>query len=48
MSTLDAPLENNGRFADTFDSGGLPMPAARRVAVVDFLPFTDLDAETAA
>ena len=34
MSSLDALLENNRRFADTFDRGNLPMPPARRVAVV--------------
>jgi hypothetical protein len=44
MSMLVALLENTRRFADTFDSGHLPTPPARRVAVVHFLPFTDLDA----
>ncbi len=34
MSTLDALLENNRRFAAGFDRGDLPMPPARRVAVV--------------
>jgi carbonic anhydrase len=34
MGTLDALLENNRRFADSFDRGDLPIPPARRVAVV--------------
>ena len=34
MSTFDALLENNRRFAAGFDRGDLPMPPARRVAVV--------------
>jgi len=34
MSTFDTLLENNRRFAAAFDRGDLPMPPARRLAVV--------------
>ncbi len=34
MATTDELLQNNGRYAQDFDSGGLPMPPARKVAIV--------------
>jgi carbonic anhydrase len=34
MSVTDQLLENNGRFAATFDKGDKPMPPASKVAVV--------------
>jgi carbonic anhydrase len=34
MSVTDELLENNDRFATTFDKGDKPMPPARKVAVV--------------
>jgi len=34
MSVTDELLENNGRFAATFDKGDKPMPPASKVAVV--------------
>jgi carbonic anhydrase len=34
MSQFDEFLEANGTFVESFDKGGLPMPPARKVAVV--------------
>ena len=34
MSTTDELLENNGRFAESFDRGALPLPPARKIAIV--------------
>jgi carbonic anhydrase len=34
MSVTDQLLENNERYAEAFDKGDLPMPPAKRVAVV--------------
>lgn len=34
MSTTDALLENNRRYAEAFDQGGKPMPPARKVAIL--------------
>jgi carbonic anhydrase len=34
MSTIDELLENNRSFAADFEKGGLPLPPARKVAVV--------------
>ncbi len=34
MSTTDELLANNERYAASFDRGGLPLPPARKVAVV--------------
>lgn len=34
MSTTDQLLENNARYAKSFDRGGLPMPPAKKVAVL--------------
>lgn len=34
MSTTDQLLENNARYAASFDRGGLPMPPAKKVAVL--------------
>src|ERR1017187_8627105 len=34
MSTTDQLLENNARYASSFEKGGLPMPPARKVAVL--------------
>jgi carbonic anhydrase len=34
MSTIDELLKNNERFAETFDKGDLPLPPAKRIAVV--------------
>jgi carbonic anhydrase len=34
MSTIDELLKNNERFAKSFDKGGLPLPPARKVAIV--------------
>jgi carbonic anhydrase len=34
MSTIDELLENNRSFAAAFDQGGLPLPPARKVAIV--------------
>ena len=34
MSTTDQLLENAKRYADGFDKGDLPLPPARKVAVV--------------
>lgn len=34
MSTTDDLIRNNQRYAEAFDQGGLPMPPARRVAVL--------------
>src|ERR687898_960000 len=34
MSAIDEFLENNEAFAGRFDKGGLPLPPARKVAIV--------------
>ncbi|MPZ73959.1 MAG: carbonic anhydrase [Nitriliruptorales bacterium] len=34
MSTTEALLDNNRRYAEAFDHGGRPMPPARKVAVL--------------
>jgi len=34
MSVIDELLENADAYAETFDKGGLPLPPARRVAIV--------------
>src|ERR687891_521805 len=34
MSTTDALLENSKRYAEGFDRGDLPLPPAKKVAVV--------------
>src|ERR671938_1978716 len=34
MSTIDELLENNERFAERFEKGDLPLPPAKKVAVV--------------
>jgi carbonic anhydrase len=34
MSTIDELLRNNERFAEEFDKGDLPLPPARKVAIV--------------
>jgi carbonic anhydrase len=34
MSTTDELLQNNARFAEDFDKGDLPLPPARKLAVV--------------
>ena len=34
MSVIDELLENAEAYAETFDKGGLPLPPARRVAIV--------------
>ena len=34
MSTTDELLRNNERYAQSFDKGGLPMPPAKKVAIV--------------
>jgi carbonic anhydrase len=34
MSTIDELLKNNERFAQTFDKGDLPLPPAKRIAIV--------------
>jgi carbonic anhydrase len=34
MSTIDELLESNRSFAAAFDQGGLPLPPARKVAIV--------------
>lgn len=34
MSTTDELLQNNRAYANDFDQGGLPMPPARKVAIV--------------
>jgi carbonic anhydrase len=34
MSTTDELLENNGRFAEGFDRGALPLPPAKKIAIV--------------
>jgi carbonic anhydrase len=34
VSTTDQLLENNARYAKSFDRGGLPMPPAKKVAVL--------------
>src|SRR5919108_3572601 len=34
MSTTDDLLKNNERFAQSFDKGGLPLPPARKIAIV--------------
>jgi carbonic anhydrase len=34
MSTTDQLLENNARYASSFEKGGLPMPPAPKIAVV--------------
>jgi carbonic anhydrase len=34
MSTIDELLKNNQRFAETFDKGDLPLPPAKRIAIV--------------
>ena len=34
MTVIDELLENAGAYAETFDKGGLPLPPARRVAIV--------------
>lgn len=34
MSVTDELLKNNQEYARTFDRGGLPLPPARRVAVL--------------
>jgi carbonic anhydrase len=34
MSTIDELLKNNERFAQGFDKGDLPLPPARKVAIV--------------
>jgi carbonic anhydrase len=34
MSTIDELLKNNERFAEEFDKGDLPLPPARKVAIV--------------
>jgi len=34
MSTTEALLDNNRRYAATFDQGGKPMPPARNVAIL--------------
>ncbi len=33
MSTTEELLENNRRYAGSFDKGDLPMPPSRRVAI---------------
>ena len=35
MSAIDEFLENNAAFAESFDRGELPLPPAKKVAVVD-------------
>jgi carbonic anhydrase len=34
MSTTDELLRNNGRYANSFDKGDLPMPPAKQIAIV--------------
>jgi carbonic anhydrase len=34
MSTTDELLSNNARYAEGFDKGGLPLPPAKKVAIV--------------
>src|SRR5919108_1165451 len=34
MSTTDDLLKNNERFAESFDKGDLPLPPARKIAIV--------------
>src|SRR5262245_36198928 len=34
MSTTDDLLANNGRFAESFDKGALPLPPAKKIAIV--------------
>src|SRR5256885_7675305 len=34
MSTTDELIENSKRYAESFDKGGLPLPPAKKVAVV--------------
>ena len=34
MSVTDELLQNNARYAETFDKGKLPIPPAKHVAVV--------------
>ena len=34
MSTTDQLLDNNARYTETFDSGSLPIPPARKLAVL--------------
>jgi carbonic anhydrase len=34
MATIDELLENNKRFAEGFDKGDLPLPPAKKVAIV--------------
>ena len=34
MSTTDDLLKNNESFAESFDKGDLPLPPARKIAVV--------------
>jgi len=34
MSTTDDLLRNNARFAEAFDQGDLPLPPARKIAIV--------------
>jgi carbonic anhydrase len=34
MTVIDELLENAGAYAETFDKGGLPLPPARRIAIV--------------
>src|SRR5215210_1076035 len=34
MSTTDDLLRNNQRYAEAFDKGDLPLPPARKIAVV--------------
>jgi carbonic anhydrase len=45
MSVIDELVEANGKFARTFKKGGLPMPPARRVAVVTCMDARILPAE---
>src|ERR687893_1820926 len=34
MSTIDELLKNNKRYAESFEGGGLPIPPAKKIAVV--------------
>ena len=37
MSMTDSLLANNGAYAAYFDKGGLPLPPAKKVGVIDRL-----------
>jgi carbonic anhydrase len=34
MSTIDELLQNNARYAEGFDKGGIPLPPAKKVAIL--------------